>query len=147
MVSVKKIPAESTYSLRLEVLRKNIDLPHEFDGDLDDSTFHLGVFDNDQLVCIGTFMKSSLEEIKGSQYQLRGMASAPEARGKGYGKLLLSFAIDKLLKRGIDVLWCNAREVAVQFYQKNQFQILGDKFVNKVGPHYKMYRVINKKEV
>ena len=145
MVSVKKIRAEETFPLRLEVLRKNIDLPHQFDGDLDDETFHLGVFENEKLVCIGTFVKNAIEEIKGTQYQLRGMATATDVRGKGYGKLLLSFASDELLKRNIDFLWCNAREVAVQFYEKNQFQIIGGRFVNKVGPHYKMYKEIKKK--
>ena len=147
MVSVEKIRVEDTFPLRLEVLRKNIDLPHQFEGDLDDSTFHLGVFENDKLVCIGTFVKESIEELKGSQYQLRGMASATGVRGKGYGKLLLSFATNELLKRNVDFLWCNAREVAVQFYEKNQFKIIGDRFVNKVGPHYKMYKEIKKKEV
>lgn len=145
MVSVKKIRAEETFPLRLEVLRKNIDLPHQFDGDLDDETFHLGVFENEKLVCIGTFVKNAIEEIKGTQYQLRGMATATDVRGKGYGKLLLSFATDELTKRNINFLWCNAREVAVQFYEKNHFQIIGDLFVNKVGPHYKMYKEIKKK--
>ncbi len=144
MVSVKKITTQDTYFLRLEVLRKNIDLPHKFDGDFDNDTFHFGVFLNDNIVCIGTFMKSNIKELSGIQYQLRGMASSPEVRGKGYGKLLLTFATNELLKLNIDFLWCNAREVAVKFYEKNQFKILGDRFVNKIGPHYKMYKSIKK---
>jgi predicted GNAT family N-acyltransferase len=142
MVSVKIISVEDTFPLRLEVLRKNIDLPHQFDGDLDDNTFHLGVFENNSLVCIGSFMKSSMEEkeILGTQYQLRGMASAPEVRGKGYGKLLLNHATNELLKRDVLYLWCNAREIALEFYKKNKFEIIGERFVNKAGPHYKMYK-------
>ncbi|MCH2033519.1 MAG: GNAT family N-acetyltransferase [Tenacibaculum sp.] len=142
MVSVKKIDAKDTYHLRLEVLRKNIDLPHEFDGDLDETTFHVGVIEDHNIVCIGTFMKNSLEEIKGIQYQLRGMATSSEVRGKGYGKLLLNFATNELLKLKVEFLWCNAREVAVKFYEKNQFEIIGDRFENKAGPHYKMFKTI-----
>jgi len=140
MVLVKKITAEETYFLRQEILRKNIDLPHIFNGDLDETTIHLGVFDDETLVCIGSFMKNDIEELKGKQYQLRGMATSSEARGKGYGKELLNFATNELRNLGINFLWCNAREVAVKFYEKNQFKIMGDKFVNKVGPHYKMYK-------
>ena len=142
MVSVKKIDAKDTYHLRLEVLRKNIDLPHEFDGDLDETTFHVGVIEGHNIVCIGTFMKNSLEELKGIQYQLRGMATSSEVRGKGYGKLLLNFATNELLKLKVELLWCNAREVAVKFYEKNQFEIIGDRFENKAGPHYKMFKTI-----
>lgn len=144
MVSVKKITAQDTYPLRIEVLRKNIDLPHEFEGDLDNSTIHVGVYDENQIVCIGTFMEKGIHDLKGKQYQLRGMASSPEARGKGYGKLLLSFATNELKKLNVDFLWCNAREVAVKFYEKNEFLIIGEQFINKAGPHYKMYKPIKK---
>ncbi|CAL2091871.1 GNAT family N-acetyltransferase [Tenacibaculum sp. 190524A05c] len=144
MVSVKKITAQDTYPLRIEVLRKNIDLPHEFEGDLDDSTIHVGVYDENQIVCIGTFMENGIDDLKGKQYQLRGMASSPEARGKGYGKLLLSFATNELEKLNVDFLWCNAREVAVKFYEKNEFLTIGERFINKAGPHYKMYKPIKK---
>ncbi|MCH2035314.1 MAG: GNAT family N-acetyltransferase [Tenacibaculum sp.] len=130
MVSVNKIDVKDTYALRLEVLRKNIDLPYEFDGDLDDTTFHVGVIENGNVVCIGTFMKNSLKELNGIQYQLRGMASSSEVRGKGYGKLLLKFATNELLK------------LKVKFYEKNQFEIIGDRFENKAGPHYKMFKTI-----
>lgn len=144
MVSVKSITAQETYFLRERVLRKNINLPYEFDGDSDEFSFHLGVFENNILVCIGSFMKVSIEELNGNQYQLRGMATDETVRGKGYGKLLLEVATNELIKRNVNFLWCNAREKAVAFYEKNDFQILGDRFINKVGPHYKMFKIISK---
>ncbi|WP_299682908.1 GNAT family N-acetyltransferase [uncultured Tenacibaculum sp.] len=144
MVLVKKIKAEETYFLRKEILRKNIDLPYVFEGDLDKTTFHLGVFEGDTLVCIGTFMKNNLENLKGNHYQLRGMATSVAGRGKGFGKLLLGFATNELEKQKIDFLWCNAREVALKFYEKNNFEIIGEKFINIAGPHFKMYKSITK---
>lgn len=147
MVSVKKIKAVDTYFIRQEVLRKNIDLPYKFEGDLDEETFHLGVYEGEKLVGIGSFMKRNYNELSGSQYQLRGMAMLKETQGKGYGKLLLSFATNELIKLNVNYLWCNARQVAVVFYQKNQFQIIGDSFlVNKVGIHYKMYKTIKNED-
>ena len=71
------------------------------------------------------------------------MATSEKVRGKGYGKLLLEFATNELVKLKIDYLWCNAREVAILFYEKNDFKIMGDRFINKAGPHYKMYKSID----
>ncbi len=144
MVLVQKIKAEETYFLRQQILRKNIDLPYEFEGDFNENTFHVGVFDGEELLGIGTFMQNNLEKLDGTHYQLRGMATSEKARGKGFGKLLLEFATKELIKLEANYLWCNAREVAVRFYEKNQFKILGDRFINKVGPHYKMYKPLTK---
>lgn len=144
MVSVKKIAAEDTYFIRQEILRKGMNLSYIFDGDMAEDTFHIGVYEDRNVVCIGTFMKRDSNVLEGSQYQLRGMATLSKARGKGYGKLLLDFATKELLKLNIEYLWCNARVVAVKFYEKNQFQIIGESFmVAIVGPHYKMYKTIN----
>ncbi|CAM1340235.1 GNAT family N-acetyltransferase [Tenacibaculum amylolyticum] len=143
MVSVKKIAVEDTYFIRQEILRKGMNLPYTFDGDDAEDTFHIGVYEREKIVSIGTFMKRSSGVLEGAQYQLRGMATLNEARGKGYGKLLLDFATKELLKLNITYLWCNARVVAVKFYEKNQFQIIGESFmVAIVGPHYKMYKTI-----
>ncbi len=143
MVLVKKITAKDTYFLRKEVLRKGIDLPFMFEGDLDSNSFHIGVYENDELVCIGTFMNNCIEELEEEQYQLRGMATLPKSRGKGFGKILLNFATKKLIKQKINYVWCNAREIAVEFYKKNGFKIIGDQFlVREVGIHYKMYKLI-----
>ncbi|SNR16484.1 GNAT family N-acetyltransferase [Tenacibaculum jejuense] len=144
MITVKKIKAEDTYFLRKQILRKNIDLPHQFEGDFSEDTFHLGVFENDELQTIGTFMKVDLKELKGKHYQLRGMATSEKGRGKGFGKLLLKFATNQLEELKIDFLWCNAREIALKFYEKNDFKIMGERFTNKAGPHFKMYKSITK---
>jgi len=141
--SVKKIRVAQTYTIRKEILRKNIDLPYKFSGDLDDGTFHLGAFKADTIVGVVSFMKSDLNKLKGTQYQLRGMATSIEVRKEGFGNLLLKEAFEFLKQNQIDIVWCNAREEAVGFYQKNGFKILGDQFnIEKEGVHYKMYKKI-----
>lgn len=144
MITIQKITAAATYEIRLEVLRKNIDLPYQFEGDDAESTFHLGAYDAEKLIGIATFMERSGIANKKRQYQLRGMATLPKARGKGAGKLLITAAIEELQQRNIELLWCNAREVALPFYTKLQFEVVGDDFiVPKVGKHYKMQRIVN----
>ncbi|MFD0992050.1 GNAT family N-acetyltransferase [Tenacibaculum geojense] len=141
---VKKITPEETYFLRKNVLRKNIDLPYKFQGDLNKETFHLGVFNNSEIVCIGTFMSSNLNQLQGNKhYQLRGMATAENSRGNGFGLALIKESVTILKSKNVDYLWCNARVEAVGFYQKLGFKVIGKSFnVEKVGEHYKMYKKV-----
>ncbi len=143
MIKVKEITATDTYKIRLEVLRKDIDLPYKFDGDSDEGTFHLGGYYEEELVGIATFMKNDIKSLKGVQYQLRGMATTTKARGKGLGKQIINQAITILKEKQVDFLWCNARKEAVLFYEKLKFAKIGAEFiVEKVGSHYKMYTKI-----
>ena len=144
MNSIKNISAKDTYSIRKEVLRKGIDLPFKFNGDLDKDTFHLGAYKDGFLVGVASFMKVNLDFFNGTQYQLRGMATLYKVRGLGFGKLLISEASNQLKQKGIAIIWCNAREVALKFYERNGFKIIGESFeIDKVGTHYKMYKKLN----
>mgnify|MGYP001067867891 CR=1 FL=1 len=99
MIRITEIKVEETYPIRKSVLREGMTLSHEMNADHDADTLHLGLFDKEQLVCVGSFMKASNADFKGVQYQLRGMASAKGCQGKGYGKKLLE-AAEQLLKEG-----------------------------------------------
>ncbi|WP_456376418.1 GNAT family N-acetyltransferase [Lutibacter sp.] len=141
MIQIKKIAAADTYPIRLEVLRKNIPLPYKFNGDLDLDTFHLGAFENNKLIAVSSFMKVNNNNFKGEQYQLRGMATLLEYRGCGAGKLMMLEAFSILGSLQIDCLWCNARIVAVSFYEKQGLQKTGKIFTIKyVGEHYVMFK-------
>ena len=143
MITIKEVSAEETYEIRFEVLRKGIDLPTQFSGDFDTDTFHLGVFENEKLVGISSFMKTDNSEFNSEQYQLRGMATLSIARGKGFGKLMLDKAVLILKERKANVLWCNARAIALQFYLKQNFQKKGKSFeINKIGVHYMLFKNI-----
>lgn len=119
-------------------------LSHEMKGDDDRDSFHLGVFDADKLLCIGSFIRHSNDYFQGTQFQLRGMATAAEAQGKGYGKLLLAEAEQLLKNKNIQILWCNARVSAHPFYLKMGYRIKGDVFeVPEVGKHFVMYKPLD----
>ncbi|UMB54952.1 GNAT family N-acetyltransferase [Lutibacter sp. A64] len=144
MIEVKKITAEETFEIRLEVLRKNIPLPYEFKGDFDAETFHLGAFKEGKLIAVSSFMKAENNNFKGKQYQLRGMATIEKHQGFGAGKHLILEAVEILRKKNIDCLWCNARVIALDFYKKQRFLIFGDKFdVPFIGNHFVMYKYLN----
>lgn len=144
MIQIKEISANETFPIRLEVLRKNIPLPHEFNGDFEVETFHLGAFKNDKLIAVSSYMQANNASFEGNQYQLRGMATLMEYQGFGAGKLMLKQAFGILKEKKITILWCNARIAAVDFYKKQGFQTFGKKFeIPFVGEHYVMVSALN----
>ncbi len=140
---IKEIAVEETYPMRLAVLRRGIDLPYKFKEDFNKDTFHLGAYYADELVGIATFIKKKMGDLEEDQYQLRGMATLLKVRGKGLGKKMIEEAITLLIAKNVTSLWCNARKEAVPFYEKLNFNKIGEQFeVKKVGAHFKMYAKI-----
>lgn len=138
---VREVLANETYPIRKEVLRNNLPLPETMDGDFDEFTFHLGMFLNQKLIGVATFMKNNKPDFKGVQYQLRGMATHQNYQHKGVGKKLLFEGVEILKKRNVEVLWCNARVAALSFYEKLGFISIGEEFdIHLVGKHYMMFK-------
>jgi GNAT superfamily N-acetyltransferase len=141
---IRKISAEATYPVRQEVLRPGRPLKEcFFDGDLEKETIHLGYLDMENLVAVATYVarKNDLFEAP-LQYQLRGMAVLPSYRGKDLGKKLLLEG-EKLLKEKDPqiLLWFNARETAVGFYEKYGYKTIGPQFmIPNVCMHIVMYK-------
>ncbi len=139
---IRFITVEETLPLRNVVLREGKLTPDEcrFPSDNLPGNFHLGYFDNEQLICIASFHPQSYGEYPGAGYQLRGMGTADGYKGKGKGKELVEFAKQYLRGRSADYMWCNARQVAVSFYERLGLKIVSPQFeVPGIGPHYVMY--------
>lgn len=87
--------------------------------------------------------KNNKNFIAAIQYQLRGMAILEQYQKQHYGKYLLEEAIETLKTKSVDLIWCNARESAINFYLKQGFTIKGSSFdIPKIGPHYLMFKNI-----
>ena len=148
MISIKTIRAKETYAIRKEVLRKNIDLPYVFKGDDDHDSMHFGAYEKNQLVGVLSLMKKSHPSIDDNlvQYQLRGMALLKTHQKKGYGKDLVLHAKNELNKKGIQIMWCNARIGVINFYLRCGFIEKSDAFmVKKIGLHKVMVSNLVKK--
>ena len=120
-----------------------MNLSSQFSRDFDKNTFHLGLFQNEKLISIVSFMKTNNEMFSGEQYQLRGMATLVDFQGKSYGKMLVFEAEKILKKKNVKVVWCNARVAVLDFYKKQGFQIIGEEFdIPQIGGHYVMFKEI-----
>ena len=140
------ISSKKTYPLRLEVLWQHKNSLNECSLDIDDveSTFHVGALKNGELVSVGTFLVQRNEKFEEKyQYRLRAMATSPKVRGENFGKQVIDFALVELKNREVELLWCDAREVAIGFYEKMGFKTLGDFYeVPIIGKHKLMYKRI-----
>ena len=143
--SVKFIKPDQCLDLRTRILRPGQDIKLcIFAEDILPTTFHLGIYDNNKIVCNGTFMQNTHPDfsVAKNPYRLRGMATDTAYQGKNLGSLLLQKA-ELILKHNYhcDFLWFNAREKAFHFYQKNNFKFHREMFdIPQVGPHKVMYK-------
>jgi GNAT superfamily N-acetyltransferase len=135
---------EEIVDLRHAVLRQG--LPREeaiFPGDDAATSRHCGAFCADVVVGCATFHASEWESEPA--WQLRGMATLPEFRGKGVGRAVLEameadFEVAGHPPAGT-LLWCNARTPAVGFYETMGWRVVSERFeIPTAGPHVKMIK-------
>lgn len=129
---------DAFFDLRARVLRPGQPKQRShFSGDDAPGTIHFGAFLNEQLVGVATLLN------EGDGLRLRGMAVDETMRGRSIGAALLG-AIHQAAAERHRPLWCNARAVAVGFYQRYGWIVEGDVFdLPDIGPHYVMRRAIN----
>jgi len=143
MIEIREISAQETLIIRHPVLREGKPIENcHFDGDDLDSTQHFGLYENNQIEGVISLFKNNnpLFEDK-FQIQIRGMAVLKNNQGKGFGRLLVDHSEKELKLQNVTLIWFNARENAVGFYQKMGYEILGNSFnIPDVGIHYVMWK-------
>ncbi|HMK05908.1 MAG TPA: GNAT family N-acetyltransferase [Flavobacterium sp.] len=142
---IKLISSKDTFSVRHPVLRagKPI-LSCSFDGDDLQTTKHFGLFINNNLIAvISIFENSSAVFNEARQFQIRGMAVLENHQKQGYGEKLIQYVEDYIAKQEGNLIWFNARERAVGFYQKLDYATIGKPLeINDAGIHYVMFKRI-----
>ena len=140
-VEINKVDAEKIRFLRHSELRKGQDFSTtSYLKDYEEDTFHMAYVVDDKIVTCATFYPEKSIKIKSNNaYRLRGMATDSNFQRKGYARNLMNESFKELKKRDCDMVWCNARLVAVDFYKSVGFKITGDLFdIAGIGPHYYM---------
>jgi predicted GNAT family N-acyltransferase len=142
--TIRLISASATYTVRNDVLRPGRPVTEcHFSGDDSKGTFHLGLYKDEKLIGVASFMKNSNPFFYPiAQFQLRGMAILPKYKGQGLGSLLLKEGESKIKKGDHDpFLWFNARVNAIDFYKKHGYENFGQKFeVPGVCEHIVMFK-------
>lgn len=142
-IIIKQITSQQTFLVRQPVLRPG--KPVEsciFNGDDDETTVHFGLYENGELAGVASVFKVNNNAFAGqNQYQLRGMAVLSTYQKKGFGERLLKAAEDYVVSQKTNLIWFNAREIAVGFYENAGYQKQGGPFIiADIGPHFMMYK-------
>ncbi|WFA08871.1 GNAT family N-acetyltransferase [Tissierella sp. Yu-01] len=143
MFEIKEINPELTYEIRHIVLR-----PHQtirdcmYETDLEVGGFHIGAFYNGKLISVVSFcIQNNSEFSSEKQYRLRAMATLPEFRKLGAGRELVNYGESIIKARDYDILWCNGRTTAQEYYERLGFKPYGSIFgYPPTGPHIVMYK-------
>ena len=145
-ITIRRAVWEEIVDLRHLVLRGG--LPKEeaiFPGDEFPTSRHYAAFipqtSGHRTVGCATLHLSKWEGE--AAYQLRGMATAPEARRMGLGRALLRLAEQEILADASlpRLLWCNARVPALAFYREMGWTVVSEQFeIPTAGPHVRMVR-------
>lgn len=142
-MEIKQVSVEKILPLRRDILRKGFTLNQSrFEGDLNPDTFHLALIDQGEILAIATYIFDLSEAVAAQkQYRLRGMAVAENQQNKGFGEAIFQKGERLLREKQIPYLWFNARTPAVDFYKKQNCQVLGEEFdIPTAGPHFYMYK-------
>ncbi len=131
---MRAVPLVQTRQLRQTVLRPHETLEqlaaHEPAG-----AFAVGAFDGEELIAVGFVAPDG--ELGG--WRVRGMATAPHARGRGAGTLVLEALLRHATTRGAQRIWCNARTPARSLYERAGLRVVSEPFeIPGTGPHYVM---------
>jgi len=144
-IEINKVDAENIRPLRHSELRKGQDFSTtSYLKDYEEGTFHMACIVDEGIVSCATFYAQTSMKVKSDNaYRLRGMATDSNFQRQGYARNLMIESFKELKKRDCDMVWCNARLVAVNFYKSVGFKIIGELFdIEAIGPHYYMYKEI-----
>ncbi len=144
--AVRPISAEATRPLRHAVLRPGQSFEQTaYSRDDHPETVHLGAFDGDRLVAIASLYREARPNRPSrAAWRLRGMATEPDLRGRGFATAVLDGAVAHVADEGGGELWCNARVAALGFYRRHGFEVEGDEFeIDGIGPHVVVTRTVD----
>jgi predicted GNAT family N-acyltransferase len=121
-------------ALRMEILRKPLGLSfteEELANEKNDIL--IGAFEDDKMLACCLLTKLDNTTIK-----LRQMAVQNNLQGKGIGASIMSFAETVARDKGYKKLMMHARDTAIGFYEKFDFKVKGNEFIEVNVPHHMM---------
>ncbi len=147
----------------IQQLRNEVLWPHKtfenciLETDRLSTTFHFGIQEDGLTVATVTFQKENTDKLKQDstkgvsqgalqekEYRLRAMAVREGYRGQGFGEAIVESGLNHLRELGVEVVWCDARVAALNFYRRLQFEELEEEYdIPIIGLHRFMWKVLS----
>ena len=142
---VVEVDAAETHALRRFVLRRGTPTDEvNFANDRQPGTRHLAIRDAaGDVIATSTWFESTAPTSPDARaVQLRAMAVHDDYRGRGLGAILIAAGAAHAATIGADLVWANARDSALGFYQRQGFEVVGDGFLTDDTrlPHHVIVR-------
>jgi len=133
-LGLRSIPLADTRELRRDVLRPYMTVD-ELATHEPTEAVAFGAFEDGELIAVGLVGP----EGEPGDWRIRGMATRPDARGRGAGTKVLHALVHHAVDHGATRLWCNARTPALSLYERAGFRATSEEFETpRIGPHYRM---------
>ncbi len=142
-VRVRAVDAGTGRALRMAVLRPDEPPGPMYASEEDPATVHVAALGQaEEVFAVGSVMaEPHPREPREGDWRVRGMATRPDVRGRGLGRLVLDALEAAAREGGAARLWCNARTPAVGFYERAGWRVEGEEFeIAGIGPHFVMSR-------
>lgn len=124
---------DESVKIRTEVLRKPINMEFEIAQlEAEWVDIHLACYNN-RAEMMGSLILSKYDE---STYKMRQVAVSERFQKHGVGKALVEASEQYIKSNGANKIILNARELAIPFYEKLDYTIIGDWFL-EVGIRHK----------
>ena len=131
---------EEMLVLRTKILRTPLGLNFsEEDLERDKDDFLLVIRSSDNQCIVACCLLTPLDKKTG---KLRQMAVDHTVQKSGLGTAMLAFAEYVATKEGFEKMTLHARKIALGFYEKYGYKIVGNEFTEVGIPHYKMEKII-----
>jgi ribosomal protein S18 acetylase RimI-like enzyme len=150
-MEASNIQAQMLETEEIQQLRNEVLWPHKsfenciLDTDRLPSTFHFGVQLDGLTVATVTLQQENSSKLpQEKQYRLRAMAVREGYRGQGFGDAIVDAGLNHLRELGVEVVWCDARVAALNFYRRLQFEELEEEYeIPIIGLHRFMWKVLS----
>lgn len=129
---------EEYFSFRWQLLRKPLGLKRGSEQDaLEKTSLHIAAFHNEKIIAVGRLQIENNDTAR-----IRYMAVDDAIRKQGVGSRLLE-ELEHLAKtKNVKKFWLYARETAVMFYLKNNYEINGVAASDLEIPHQRMQKIL-----
>lgn len=126
---------DEAVALRYEVLRRPLGLdftPEQLAAEW--SNVHIAAFDTSGKM-VGYL---NLTAVDDNEVKMRQVAVAESEQGKGVGTAMVAYSEEIARQLNFKVITLHSRKVAVPFYLRLGYEIVGDQFEEVTIPHFKM---------
>ena len=129
MIVIREVASEQLHDIRRRVLREgrpDARVHDERDGDPE--AMHFAALLDDNVVGSASvyLSHSPSPDFSGLTYQLRYLAVETSLQQSGIGSQLMRAVEDRLGSRGVDFLWANGRDTALDFYSRTGWIVVAN---------------------